>query len=468
MSGQAVQLRLRVRRFRCLNTQCSKQTFSEPLPDLIAPIARRTNRLTMLLGVYATQSGGEPGARLLKSGGVVTSPDTLLRLAKVERGEPQEVPRVIGVDDFAFRRGHTSGAIIVDLLTHRPLDVLADRSAETFARWLSRHAGVEWISRDRSKEFARGASMGAPQAHQILDRWHVLVNLREAVERALNRLYPSLSKLPEKPESSMPPVRQRRTSTERARAEGARQRRLALYEQVVELYKQGRSIQGIARQLGIGLRRVRTYVRAGAFPERARPARTKSAIDPYRGALNRLWKQGCHAPHELWQELAAQGFSGGYMLVYRWVQLQREVEKSSVVKTKGQPALSAPRHLAWLLVSDPARLDQQEHRTLALIRQESQVETIYQLAQQLRAMVKARKADSLTAWLDACIASRIVELEHFAQGLQKEFSALQAALTLPYSNGPVEGVITKVKCIKRSMYGRGDFPLLRQRILQAA
>lgn len=468
VSGRAVQLRLRVRRFRCLNGQCSKQTFAEPLPDLIAPIARRTNRLTVLLGVYAIQSGGEPGARLLKAGGIATSPDTLLRLAKVERDEPQAVPSIIGVDDFAFRRGHTYGAILVDLLTHRPVELLADRSAETFARWLESHPGVEWISRDRSKEFARGARLGAPQAQQILDRWHVLMNMREVVERALNRLHPRLSRLSGEPESAVPPLRQRRTSTERARSEGARQRRLALYEQVVELYKQGEAWRRIARQLGIGLRRVRTYVRAGAFPERARPARTKSAIDSYRGALQHLWEQGCHTPSELWQHLAAQGFSGGYMLVYRWVQLQREVERSRAAKAKGQPALAAPRHLAWLLVAAPAQLDQQEHRTLALIRQESQVETLYQVAQQLRAMVKERNAASLQAWLDACIGSQMLELEHFAHGLQNEFSALQAALTLPYSNGPVEGVITKVKCIRRSMYGRGSFPLLRQRVLQAA
>ncbi len=250
VSGRAVQLRLRVRRFRCLNGQCSKQTFAEPLPDLIAPIARRTNRLTVLLGVYAIQSGGEPGARLLKAGGIATSPDTLLRLAKVERDEPQAVPSIIGVDDFAFRRGHTYGAILVDLLTHRPVELLADRSAETFARWLESHPGVEWISRDRSKEFARGARLGAPQAQQILDRWHVLMNMREVVERALNRLHPRLSRLSGEPESAVPPLRQRRTSTERARSEGARQRRLALYEQVVELYKQGGSMEAHCQTVG--------------------------------------------------------------------------------------------------------------------------------------------------------------------------------------------------------------------------
>jgi len=220
--------------------------------------------------------------------------------------------------------------------------------------------------------------------------------------------------------------------------------------------------------LGIGLRTVRLFVRAGAFPERAKPIGTKSAIDPYRGLLQRLWAQGHRTPHQLWQELVTQGFSGGYMMVYRLVQIQREVASSRAAKTKEHPALSAPRHLAWLLVHDPTQLNQQEQQTLTLIRQDSRVETVYQVAQQLIGMVKERKADSLQSWLDACSGSQIVELENFAQGLQKEFSALQAALTLPYSNGPVEGVITKVKLIKRSMYGRGGFPLLRQRVLKAA
>lgn len=216
------------------------------------------------------------------------------------------------------------------------------------------------------------------------------------------------------------------------------------------------------------MRRVRTYVRADAFPERARPARTKSAIEPCRGALQRLWEQGYHTPGE---PMAMPGGSGLFwrnMLVYRWVQLQRAIEQSTAAKAKGQPTLAAPRHLSWLLVADPAQLDQQEHQTLALLRQESEVETIYQVAQQLRAMVKERNAASLQSWLDACISSQMVELENFASGLQKEFSALQAALMLSYSKGPVEGVITKVKCMRRSIYGRGSFPLLRQRVLKAA
>jgi transposase len=164
------------------------------------------------------------------------------------------------------------------------------------------------------------------------------------------------------------------------------------------------------------------------------------------------------------------------MLVYRWVQTRREVSESRPADAlearssdqAGQRSLGAPRHLAWLLVSDPARLAEQERQTLSFLRQHGEIHRAYDLAQQLLTMVKERNAAPLESWLLRCSDSGISELENFARGLQKAVSALQAALTLKYSNGPVEGQITKLKLIKRSMDGRGSFTLLRQRVLKAA
>lgn len=320
---------LRVRRFRCLNPHCPRQTFAERLPDL-SVWARQTTRLGTLLDYIAVVLSGQAGSRLTEQLAMPVSADTLLRRAKKKIPTPP-TPRILGVDDFAFRRGHTYGTILINLQTRQPVDVLEDRSAETFANWLRHHPGVEVISRDRSKDYQRGATDGAPAAQQVIDRWHMVKNLREAVERFLNR-----TQMHQQAQATKH-LRQKRKSLELARREGSRQRRLALYHQVVALHQQGGTISGIARQLQIGKQTVRKFIAAKSFPEWGRAQQTRSAIDPYREALKRFWDQGCHAPHQLWQRLQAEsGLSEGYMLVYRWVQLQREVDAQQSQPQKAQ------------------------------------------------------------------------------------------------------------------------------------
>ncbi|MFL5693708.1 MAG: ISL3 family transposase, partial [Ktedonobacteraceae bacterium] len=467
ISGRIVQLVLRVRRFRCQNRQCHRQTFAERFPDL--PIsARQTSRLGVILESIAVVLSGQAGSRLTEQLAMPISADSLLRRAKKAPALSRPTPRVVGVDDFAFRRGRTYGTLLLDLETHQPVDLLEDRRAETFAQWLRQHPGVEIISRDRSKDYQRGATDGAPQAQQVIDRWHLLKNLREAIERFLSH-----TQLPEEASEDAGLAnspRQKRTSGERVRSEGSRQRRLALYQQIQELYRQGGTILGIARQLHIGHRRVRKFVRSPSFPEWGKPAHTSSAIDPYRAYLQERWQQGCQETGPLWHELQARGFPGSRMMVYRWIQLQRDQPAPAQKQKQANktPQSMAPRHLAWLFLRDPQRLEKQEKQTLSLIRKSQQVEIAYGLVQQFVTLLKERNAQPLDTWLLDCQMTGISDLTTFAQGLEKEGLALHAAFTLPYSNGPVEGKINKLKYIKRSMYGRSGFPLLRQKVLKAA
>jgi transposase len=299
--------------------------------------------------------------------------------------------------------------------------------------------------------------------------------------------------------------RRRRSNSERAVSQTARLRRLARYEEVVACYTQGMSIIGIAEQFHMSRTTVRKLVAAGAFPERATTLRTKSVLDPYTSYLEQRVVDGCHNASLLWREIHAQGFPGGYSVVKKWLEGRREKpgrlsskreqaqkkaffaeteeSRSSCIQELSQPLvapekteaailldvpLESPRHLVWLLLRDPSSLDRQEQQMLAFIRQEQAIEVAYELAQQFGGMVRKRQRDQLDAWITACLASGIPDLETFATGLQKDYAAIKAALTFPYSNGPVEGQVNRLKFIKRSMYGRGGFELLRQRVLSSA
>jgi transposase len=340
---------------------------------------------------------GQAGSLLTSRMGMAVSADTLSRRAKRAGSASIKTPRLLGVDDFAFQRGRTYGTILVDLETHRPIDLLANRSADTFSQWLKSHPGVEVISRDRSTEYLRGATEGAPAAQQVIDRWHLLKNLREALERLLTRLHDGLTMLPQVSNDLLSPhPRQKRTRAEIAASTASHLRRLARYEQVVQLFQQGASIIGIARQLHISRQTVRKYARATTLPKRAGAFRTKSRLDPYLPYLEQRWKQGCHSANTLWQELVAHGFSGGYMMVYRWVQLRREATEPMQPNTLSQdssatPAarsLEAPRHLAWLLVGDSTTLDEQERHTLSFLRQHPEVNRAYDLVQTITSLLR--------------------------------------------------------------------------------
>jgi transposase len=507
VSGQAVHLVLQVRRFRCQNRQCQQQTFVEQLPEVVARSARQTIRLDTTVTLFAVGLSGEVGSRLLSQIGIVVSPDTLLRVAKRVPFHTVKAPRVLGVDDFAFRRSQTYGTILVNLETHRPIDMLPDRTADTFSHWLKEHPGVEVISRDRSSEYARGASTGAPQAQQIVDRWHVLNNLREMVQRIVSRTHATLK---QRQKASGAVIRsrykKRRSSSEVAASQVSRMQKLARYEEVIESYQQGKGINAIAQLLQMSPKTVRKFVYAEAFPERSVHKRRQNyRLAPYLPYLQQRVKEGCENASLLWQEIHQQGFSSSYKVVNTWLReyLGKPGRRSSEREKATQNAfldavqnahnlppqdeeartlldahveqngplvdpIGSPRHLTWLLVRHPERLNQQEHMMLAFIREVHDIDITYQLAQRFFMMVKERHADQFDLWLEDALRSGIPDLQTFAEGLKREYAALKAALTLPYSNGPVEGNVNKLKYIKRSMYGRGSFELLRQRVLQAA
>ena len=497
ISGHQVQLRLRVRRFRCQNRVCRQQTFAERLLALLPAHAQRTTRLRATLLAIARGVSAQVSERLLVHLGMPTSADTLLRFVKQEVFPPVVAPKIVGVDDFALRRGKTYGTIFVDLTSHRPIDLLPERTAATLSSWLQDHPGVEVLSRDRSSEYARGASEGAPNAQQVVDRWHVLKNMGDVVQRIIGRTHATLKQ--RYGGGSRTRAKRQRSRGESLASQAARLRRFAHYEEVMSCARQGMGITAIAEHLHMSPATVRKFVYAGAFPERSSHHYRQGPLAAYLPFLQQHAQAGCTNASHLWRTIRAQGFPLGYNVVNAWLRAYlampgrrssaREQARRDAFLAMGLPdtpvavpaerilvppdtaerePLKSPHHLAWLLMREPTTLNQREQQMLTDIRQEPVIEATYVLAQQFITMVRTHQGADFDEWLRACRSSGVPDLQTFAEGLAREYDAVKAALRLPYSNGPVEGHINRLKFIKRSMYGRGSFHLLRQRVLSAA
>lgn len=485
LEGHSVVLRLTVRRFRCLNAECPRATFSEALPHIAAKHAQRTDPFTQSVQAIGLATSGEAGQRLAGRLALPVSADTLLRIIRATTLTAANTSlQIIGVDDWALRRSHVYGTLLVDLEQHRPIDLLADRTAETLAAWLKAHPGISLVTRDRATEYIRGISLGAPAAKQVADRWHLLKNLQEVLERLVARLQASLRQLPLLRMDAPAPA-PRRPAWTSAEAKTARQARrasrLARFEQVRALHQQGLTIRRIASTLQMSRVTVRAYSKAETFPEMA-PRPRASQMDRYLPCLQASWRQGCRNAAQLWREICLQGFTGTRRQVDKWVSVRRE-EPRRYSKMKGRPPspptvtpahaptplvadqLPSPRKLSWVMLKIKHTLDVSEMAVLQRVRQHPDVELSYGLVQQFAHMIRQHSDQHFETWLCTCEQSSVPELVTFATGLRSDFAAIQAALSEPWSNGQLEGQVNRLKLIKRQMYGRAKFDLLRIRVL---
>jgi transposase len=489
-SGRLVHLIVRVRRFFCQESTCVRKIFAERFPSLTLPRVKFTLRLQETLREMGFALGGEAGARLGKHLSIPGSPETILRLVKQTQLPAVSSPRVVGIDDWSWKRRLRYGTLICDLESSRPIDVLPDRSVETVSAWFEKHPTVEIVSRDRSSEYAAAIKKGAPQALQVADLWHIGKNLADSISTLLARcraeirrgLHAQAMPEQEREEADPAPEEERRPprshSVEVAR-EGRRAQKLDRYAQVVELHHQGLRAADIASRVGIGERTVHRWLRNGSFPEARRRRRRPSLIDPYERFVLKWWQEGNRNGGQLYRELTSRGYKGSSKAMYNYLATlripQARASKSSPAKPQGRKSISsssAPlenfsaQRATWLFVYQPENLDEIQQAELALIRQASpSAEAAYGLAQAFMQMMREHTGQQLDTWIRSVEASQLPELESFVKGIQQDKAAVVAGLTLPWSNGPTEGHVNRLKLIKRSMYGRAKLPLLRARVL---
>jgi transposase len=457
-----------VRRFRCRCPSCPAVLFTERLPDLAPPYARATTRRMEVETVHALGAGGEGGRRLLQCLGVTVSADTLLRRARRAPEPPPTPASVVGIDDWAWRKGQRYGTVVVDLMGHRVLDLLADREANTVAQWLKRHPEVEVLSRDRAGAYAEAGRQGAPGAIQVADRFHLAKNAGDALERVVERVYsalvlalPSPGSSPQEAASPPPPKNRPPTQPMRRREE-AQARRQARYDAIQERLAQGKSLRAIGLELGLARKTVRRYAQAPACPTptwRRRP----HALDPFRAYLAERWAAGVHNAQALYIELRARGFRGSPSALRQYLRPWRR-GGGAPERSSGRPP--SPKKLAILLTKEPQALTEAEAEVVRAAEGASaEVAEARRLVLGFRGHLGSKDASALGAWIREAAASPVNELRNFAASLMRDRAAVVAAVCLPWSNGPVEGFINRLKAIKRAMYGRGKLDLLRKRVM---
>jgi transposase len=379
----------------------------------------------------------------------------------------------------------------VDLKRRQPLALLPDREATTVAQWLEAHPGVEVYVRDRAEAYAEAARLGAPLACQVADRFHLLHNLADVLTDVFRAHASQLARInaqciavptplhdPAAPATGSSPssVPLAPPSSSTAAARLARQRRTQRWAH----HQQGWTLDAIAARVGISRRTVQRYLQSPTFPERQpMHARDCSLLDPYKAALLAGWNSGCRNGAHLFRTIRRQGFQGQYGIVALYVRRMRQAQglapgrrcstQSLPVVTEVPRRPLTPRRATWLVLRPSERSTDQDHHQLAqLTTQGPELSEAVALAQDFAALVRQRQPAHLEPWLVRAATSSLPPFRRFARGLQADLAAVQAAVTLPWSQGPIEGQINRLKMLKRQMFGRARLDLLARRFLLTA
>lgn len=463
VGGRAVVLVLCVRRFFCRASACPRRTFTEQPAHLAEPRCRRSTGLNGMLLSVALALAGRAGARLAAKMSVLVSRMTLLRLIRAHGTPAFGTPTVVGVDDFALRKGHVYATVILDMATHRPIDVFAGRDADTLAAWLEIRSGIEIITRDRAGSYADGARRGATEAMQVADRYHLWANLGEAVDKTVAA---HAACLPEPPIEETGGADGQRGEVdpmlaapiEYPLARRNRERHAAIHS----LLAAGRSRAEVARELGISTRTVYRFAGTPLEQHLGRANNRASSLDRFKDHLHQRWSDGIRNASALHRELQALGWRGGISTVERYVNRLRE-------RTDPPPATPTPpkpRKVTGWIMSDPEHLS--AGSTVALkeiLARCPELAAAREHVGSFANMIQNLSGDHLPVWIDQVRANDLPALHRFAAGLQSDWQAVVAGLTVPWNNGPTEGAVNRIKFLKRQMYGRANLDLLRLRIL---
>ncbi|MFD7282448.1 ISL3 family transposase [Streptomyces sp. NPDC059862] len=465
LGPRRVMVRLRVRRFFCDRRSCSRKTFVEQVGGLTERYRRSSVGLMGWLHSIAVELGGRPAARLCDRLRLAAGRTRLLKLLKAP-AVPDRAPRVLGVDEFAFRKGCTYGTVLVDVEAGRVVDVLPDRTSETFAAWLKEHPGAEIICRDRATAYTKAVKEAAPGVLEVADRWHLLQNLSAAVEKTCHQHRGYLRKHAEQetelavPEPIVPelPVQElpRTQIIERTRHR---------YDDIHDLLEKGWTISAIGRRLNLDRKTVRRFrdTDLDQLLASARERRPNGVLEPFKAYLNARFAetQGQVSGTRLFHEIRERGYRGSRQVVRKHLAALRAGTAEPV-----RADIPSPRKItSWIMRPRETLTESQDRRLLQVRLACPDITRACDLAPAFADLVRHRRGYLLLEWIRQAEQDAPKPMQGFAGFLRQDLDAVTAGLTLPWSSGAVEGNVNRVKTLKRAMYGRASFDLLRTRIL---
>jgi transposase len=442
-TGYSIHIHWRVRKFYCKNEQCPRKVFCERLGECIDPHGRRTCRLNRHLNEIGFALGGNSGAYLAQFLGMPVSPSTMLRIVLASEEPEFSTPRVLGIDDWAFRKGHNYGTIMVDLEKRRPVDLLPDREAKTVEKWLKEHPGVEIISRDRASTYAAGSNSGAPEAIQVVDRWHLLKNLTEALKRMMDKRNQDSRKVAQQIADSHKEESQEEHSGDAVPptdSEEGSEKSLSKYElqfqEVKKLQEQHLSKREIQRRTGMSRQTISKYFQYEVYPNRT-IFDFPSKADPFGAYLRKRWEEGERSIKQLFEEIQPLGFTGSISSEFRFTEKSFLKEKSTQNQpTPPKPVVYSARKLSYLLSRKSEDLTEKDSEYLKLLfKYCPEAKLGNKLALEFKASMAKREGDKLDSWIEKAIESGSGVLKNFAEGLLQDYDAVKNAFTLEWSNG---------------------------------
>jgi transposase len=458
-SSWPVQLVVHARKFFCGNAQCLRRIFTEPFPGVLARYARQTQRLRKALLELAFSSCAEAAARVSKLLGYVTSPDTLIRQQRREQ-ITTPIPQVLGVDEFALRRGCTYGTILIDLERHQPVDILDGKQAEPLAQWLRDHPGVDILVRDRAEAYALAGHTAAPQALQLVDRFHLARNVSDALRERLRSRRWTIPAQETGLAIHLEIYRVPAAAALEMKEPKATPRKEALWEAVQQRKGSGQYIRAMARELGVCRRTVRKYLAADRPPGyRSRQSR-HTKLAPYLSYMHQRWQEGCHSARRIYGELVGRGYQGSESQV-------RATGRPWRSKRPSAPHTNRPTTgFHWWVLRPNQHLRESSKQELAdFLEANPALAKGYYLKESFQRILAEHDVEAFDTWLQEAVESGVKPFEALAKSFRQDYEAIKLALTMPWSTGQCEGQICRVKLIKRLGYGRAKLDLLRQRVL---